>query len=90
MAATSPDPGRSQGGGANAEVLAMRATGGLTSEDKGRFFRIMVAAAIHLGMGYLLGQFFLAPVHCGGPVYARWYQHLEFATVCSFVGMGAW
>src|SRR5690606_5170167 len=66
--------------------LAIRATGGLTSEDKGYFFRIMVAAAILLGLGYLFGQFLLA--HCWRPGCDRLAQHLELATACSFIGMG--
>jgi hypothetical protein len=48
----------------------------------------MIVAAIFLGVGWVFGQILLAPVHCPGPVCARWYQQLQLATLSSFAGMG--
>lgn len=60
----------------------------MTRADHGCFIRIMMAAAIVLGVNLYFGQFLLAPVHCGGPVCAWGYQRLQPATLGSFAGMG--
>jgi hypothetical protein len=60
----------------------------VTREDQGVFCRIMIAAAMLLGVNWYAGQLLLAPVHCGGPVCAWGYRQLQPATPGSVAGMG--
>jgi hypothetical protein len=76
---------------AGAELKAGVATDarcGVTREDQGCFIRIMIVAAIFLGVGWFFGGFLIAPVHCGSPNCAWGYQRLQPATLSSFAGMG--
>lgn len=88
MIATSPYLGGLGGGGANAEVVAMNAKGGLTGDELGCFTVIMIAATIFLGCGWLLGELLFAPPHCGKSGCEAWTRELRLSTVSSLVGMG--
>jgi hypothetical protein len=59
------------------------------SNKRGCLFIGMVSvAAVLLFAGWVIGEFALAPMHCGSPVCERWVIHLHLALVTSAVGFG--
>ena len=59
----------------------------MNSKEQGCFVSLMIVAATLLGVGWLIGTFLLAPVHCGGPECDRWTRQLHLSLVGSFAGI---